>query len=174
VGSEISDSFRYSITHTYVTRHVGDSTQTATLVNAEVGSLDRFAERPSEMSAFCEHCDARLRIALRCRADVRHRRRTHRLLWPVWALLAVLSAWGLVHVLRTGDGLGKADLRLYLTAAATVLFGYSTLRSLVLTQGFDTPEVTRTDDREPYGVHHSWTTPRQEDVSSSATRRPSP
>lgn len=164
MGSEISDRFRYSITHTYVTRHVGDSTQTATLVNAEVGSLDRFDERPSETSVFCEHCDARLRVVLRSTADVRQRRRTHWLLWPAWALLAMLSGWGLVHVLRTGDGLGEADLRLYSTAAATILLGYSTLRSLILTQAFDTPEVTRTDDREPRGVHHSWTTPRQADA----------
>ncbi|MFF9817830.1 hypothetical protein [Streptomyces sp. NPDC014006] len=162
MGSEISDKFQYSITHTYVTRHVGDSTQTATMVNAEVGSLDRFAERPSETSVFCEHCEARLRVVLRSTAHVRQRRRMHRLLWPVWALLAVLSGWGLVHVLRTGDGLGYDDLfGLFFTAAATVLLGYGTLRSLVLTQGFDTPEVTRTDEREPYGVHHSWTTPRQ-------------
>jgi hypothetical protein len=134
------------------------------LVNAEVASLDRFAERPNARSVFCEHCNARLRVVLRSTADVRQRRRTHRLLWPVWALLAVLSGWGLVHELGTGDGLRASDLRLYFTAAATTLFGYSTLRSLILTQGFDTPEVTRTDDRESYGVHHGWTTPRQADA----------
>ncbi|MET7439951.1 hypothetical protein ACWERY_05435 [Streptomyces sp. NPDC004082] len=170
MGSEISDRFRYSITHTYVTRHVGDSTQTATLANAEAGSLARFADRPSEMSVFCEHCDARLRVVLRSTGDVRQRRRTHRLLWPIWAVLAVLSSWGFVHVLRTGDGRGAADLRLYFTAAATVLLGYGALRSLVLTRGFDTPEVTRTDGREPYGVRHSWTTPRQADVEDHRPR----
>lgn len=152
----VLDGFRYCITHTYVTRHVGDSTQTATLVGARVCALNRFADRPSETSEFCEHCDARLRVVLRSAADVRQRRRTHRLLWPVWALLAVMSGWGLVHVLRTGDGLGYDDLfGLLFTAAATVLLGYGTLRSLVLSQGFGTPEVTRTDDREPYGVRHA-------------------
>ncbi|QTE02970.1 hypothetical protein [Streptomyces cyanogenus] len=165
MASEISDRFRYSITHTYVTRHVGDNPQTATLVGSRVGSLDRFADRPSEKSEFCEHCDARLRVVLRSTADVRQRRRTHRLLWPVWALLAVLSGWRLVYVLRTGDGLGYDDtLGLYATAFATVLLGYGTLRSLVLTQGFDTPKVTRTDDREPYGVRHHWTRPPHTDV----------
>ncbi|GGR86063.1 hypothetical protein GCM10010269_26530 [Streptomyces humidus] len=165
MGSEISEGVRYSITHTYVTLRVGDSTRTATLVNAGVGSLDRFAERPSETSVFCEHCDARLRVVLRSTADIRQRRRTHRLLWPVWALLAVLSGWGFVQVVRTGDGLGYDDLfGLFLTGAAAVLLGYNTLRSLVLTQGFDTPEVNRTDDREPYGVQHGWTTPGQADT----------
>ncbi|MFJ4526353.1 hypothetical protein ACIP4Y_36515 [Streptomyces sp. NPDC088810] len=165
MASEVTDRFRYSITHTYVTRRIGDSTQTATLVSSRVSSLARFTDRPSETSEFCEHCDARLRVVLRSTADVRQRRRTHRLLWPVWALLAVSSGWGLVHVLRTGDGLGYDDLfGLFFTAAATVLLGYATLRSLILTQGFDTPEVTRADDREPYGVGHNWTTPRQPDA----------
>jgi hypothetical protein len=164
VASEISDRFRYSITHTHVTRHVGDNTQTATLVGAEARSLDRLADRANERSEHCEHCGARVRVVLRSAADVRRRRRMHRLLWPVWALLAVLSAWGLVQVVRTGDGLGYDDLfGLFVTASGTVLLGYSTLRSLVLTQGFDTPAVNRTDDREPYGVQHGWAAPRPVD-----------
>jgi ribosomal protein S18 acetylase RimI-like enzyme len=126
--------------------------------------LDRFADRTNERSEHCEHCGARVRVLLRSAAEVRRRRRAHRLLWPVWAALVVLSAWGLVQVVRTGDGRGYDDLfGLFFTAAATVLLGYSTLRSLVLTQGFDTPVVTRTDDREPYGVQHGWTTPRPVD-----------
>ncbi|WP_331724318.1 hypothetical protein OG416_36080 (plasmid) [Streptomyces longwoodensis] len=164
MASEISDGFRYSITHTHVTRHVGDNTQTATLIGAEARSLDRFADRTSERSEHCEHCGARVRVLLRSAAEVRRRRRAHRLLWPVWTALAVLSAWGVVQVVRTGDGRGYDDLfGLFFTAVATVLLGYSTLRSLVLTQGFDTPVVTRTDDREPYGVQHGWATPRPVD-----------
>jgi hypothetical protein len=54
VASEISDGFRYSITHTHVTRHVGDNTQTATLIGAEARSLDRFADRANERSEHCE------------------------------------------------------------------------------------------------------------------------
>lgn len=157
MACEISDGFRYSITHTHVTRHVGDNTRTATLVGAEARSLDRFADRANERSEHCEHCGARVRVVLRSAADVRRRRRTHRLLWPVWALLTGLSAWGLVQVVRTGDGRGYDDLfGLFVTAVGAVLLAYSTLRSLVLTQGFDTPVVTRTDDREPYGVQHGW------------------
>ncbi|MGA5037023.1 hypothetical protein ACPCA8_08170 [Streptomyces capoamus] len=162
MASEISDRLRYSVTHTYVTGQAGDSTRTATLVSARAGSLDRFSDRPNETAESCEHCDAQLRVVLRSTADVRRRRSTHRALWPVCAVLALLSTWCLVHVLRTGDGTGSDDLLgLYVTVAATVLLGYATLRSLVLTQAFDTPEVTRTDDREPSGVRHGWTTPRQ-------------
>ncbi|MEU3548146.1 hypothetical protein [Streptomyces longwoodensis] len=111
------------------------------MVGAEARSLDRLADRANERSEHCEHCGARVRVVLRSAADVRRRRRMHRLLWPVRALLAVLSAWGLVQV----------------------VLGYSTLRSLVLTQGFDTPAVNRTDDREPYGVQHGWAAPRPVD-----------
>ncbi|MFD8306879.1 hypothetical protein ACFV29_31735 [Streptomyces sp. NPDC059690] len=165
MAGEISDGFQYSITHTYVTRRVGDSTQTKTLVGAEERSLDRLADRTNERSEHCEQCGARVRVVLRSAAEVRRRRRAHRLLWPVWAVLAVLSGWGLVHVVRTGDGLGYDDLfGLFFTGAGSVLLGYSTLRSLVLTQGFDTPVVTRTDDREPYGVQHGWSPPRPADV----------
>jgi len=133
VAGEISDGFQYSITHTYVTRRVGDSTQTKTLVGAEERSLDRLADRTNERSEHCEQCGARVRVVLRSAAEVRRRRRAHRLLWPVWAVLAVLSGWGLVHVVRTGDGLGYDDLfGLFFTGAGSVLLGYSTLRSLVL------------------------------------------
>ncbi|MBO4253205.1 hypothetical protein [Streptomyces griseorubiginosus] len=159
----LSDGFRYNITHTHVTGQAGDTTRTATLVGT-AGSLERFADRVNERSEFCGHCDARLRVVLRSTAEVRRRRRAHRLLWPVWAVLATLSGWGLVEVLRTGDGRGRADLLALVTLAGTVLLGYATLRSLILTRGFDTPEVRRTDRREPDGVRHGWRAPRQTDA----------
>ena len=64
MADEVSDGFRYNITHTYVTGQAGDSTRTATLVGT-AGSLERFADRVNERSEFCGHCDARLRVVLR-------------------------------------------------------------------------------------------------------------
>lgn len=78
MASEITDRFQYSITHTYVTRRVGDSTQTKTLVGAEGRSLDRLADRTNERSEHCEQCGARVRVVLRSVAEVRRRRRAHR------------------------------------------------------------------------------------------------
>lgn len=169
MADEVSDGFRYNITHTYVTGQAGDTTRTATLVGS-AHSLERFADRASERSVFCEHCDARLRVTLRSKAEVRRRRRMHRLLWPVWALLAVLSGWGVVEVLRTTGGGGNADLFLLPTVAGTALLGYTTLRSLVLTRGFHTPVVCRMDRREPDGVRHDWSEPRKTDAEERATQ----
>ncbi|MEV5435124.1 hypothetical protein AB0K80_03670 [Streptomyces sp. NPDC052682] len=162
MASEVPDRFHYSITHTYVARHVGDSTRSATLVNQGVGSLGRFADRPNETTERCEHCEAQLQVVLRSTADVRQRRRLHAVLCPVWALLAVLTGWGFFRVGGAESTLddGAYLFGFYFNATAALLTGYLTLRSLVLTRCFDTPEVTRTDGKEPYGVHHGWRPPR--------------
>ncbi|MEV6395420.1 hypothetical protein AB0M39_11680 [Streptomyces sp. NPDC051907] len=170
MASEVSDGFRYIVRHTYVTRYFADGgTQTKTLVNAGASRLERFADRPSAAVERCDHCEARLRVTLRSAVDVRRERRPHRVLWKVCALLAVLSGWGVVHVVRTGDGLGGGEfLALAGTVVATVLFGFGALRSLLLTGGFDTPEVTRTDGPEPKGVQHGWGMAPAEDAGAQA------
>ncbi|MFF9165228.1 hypothetical protein ACF081_33890 [Streptomyces longwoodensis] len=106
-----------------------------------------------------------MRVVLGSAAEVCRRRRAYRLLWPVWAVPAAVGGWGLVQVVRIGDGRGYDGLfGLLVTAAGTVLLGSSSLRSLVLTRGFGTPGVSsRRDDREPCGVRHGWAAPRPVD-----------
>lgn len=158
MASGVSDRFRYVLMHTAVIRHTGDGrTLTKTSANSDTSGLDRLADRPSEEVVSCENCSARLRVTLRSAADVERRRRPHRLLWKVGALLTVLSGWGVVEVVRGGDGLGGGEfLAMAGTAVATVLFAWGTLWSLLLTSSFDTPEVARTDGPEPPGVRHGW------------------
>lgn len=158
MASGVSDRFRYVLTHTAVIRHTGDGRRlTKTSANSGTSGLDRLADRPSEEAVSCDHCAARLRVTLRSTADVERRRRPYRLWWKVWVLLAVLSGWGLVEVVRGGDGLGGGEfLAMAGAAVATVAFAWGTLWSLLLTRSFDTPEVARTDGPEPPGVRHGW------------------
>ncbi|GAA4042853.1 hypothetical protein GCM10022233_09900 [Streptomyces shaanxiensis] len=158
MASGVSDRFRYVLTHTAVIRHTGDGrTLTKTSANDRVSGLDRLADRPSEEAVSCDHCAARLRVTLRSAAEVERRRRPYRPLWKVGVLLTVLSGWGLVEVVRGGDGLGDGEfLAMAGSAVATVLFGWGTLWSLLLSRSFDTPEVARTDGPEPTGVRHGW------------------
>ncbi|MFJ4809665.1 hypothetical protein [Streptomyces longwoodensis] len=101
-----------------------------------------------------------MRVVLGSAAEVCRRRRAHRLLWPVWAVPAAVGGWGLVQVVRIGDGRGYDGLfGLLVTAAGTVLLGSSTLRSLVLARGFGTSGVSRRDDRGPCGGRHGWAAP---------------
>ncbi|MFI5685302.1 hypothetical protein [Streptomyces sp. NPDC051636] len=158
MAAEVSGNFEYRITH-IVSQEAGHhDTRTIALTNEDAGRLERFEQCRNETHATCDHCGARLLVALPSFAEVRSERRWHGLLWKVCALATVLSGYGFLHVTRTATGAGYGPgIAFAVTVAATLFFGYRTLISGLLSRSNGGPDVTRVDCREPGSVRHSWT-----------------
>lgn len=158
MAAEVSGAFEYRITHIVSQEGGHNHTRTIALTNEEAGRLERFEQRRNEAHATCDHCGARLLVALPSFAEVRAERRRHGLLWKVCAPATVLSGYGLLHVTRTATSTGYGpQIAFVVTVAATLFFAYRTLISVMLSRGNGAPDVTRVDCRERGNVRHGWT-----------------
>ncbi|MFJ9865978.1 hypothetical protein [Streptomyces sp. NPDC101165] len=158
MAAEVSGTFEYRITH-IVSQEVGHHhTRTIGLTNDEAGRLERFEQNRNETHATCDHCGARLLVALPSFAEVRSERRRHRWWLKVCALATVLSGYGFVHVVRTATSTGYGPyIAFVVTVAATLFFAYRTLISGLLSRTNGGPDVTRVDSRDRRNVRHGWT-----------------
>ncbi|WP_317441103.1 hypothetical protein [Streptomyces collinus] len=130
MAAEVSGTFEYTITHV-VSREGGPyQARTIALPNADAGRLERFEQGRNETRTTCDHCGARLLVALPSFADVRGERRRLGRWWKVCALATVLSGYGFLHVIRTATGTGHGPgIAFAVTVAATLFFAYRTLVS---------------------------------------------
>ncbi|MEV5799665.1 hypothetical protein [Streptomyces collinus] len=158
MAAQVSGTFEYRITH-IVSREGGPyQARTIALTNADAGRLDRFEEGRNETRTTCDHCGARLLVALPSFADVRGERRRHGWWWKVCAVATVLSGYGFLHVIRTSTGTGYGPgVAFAVTVAATLFFAYRTLVSALLSRGDGGPDVTRVEGGERGNVRHGWT-----------------
>ncbi|MFE1885053.1 hypothetical protein [Streptomyces diastatochromogenes] len=158
MAAEVSGTFEYRITHIVSEEGGRDYTRTIALTNDDAGRLERFEQCRNEAHATCDHCGARLLVALPSFAEVRGERRRHGLLWKVCAPATVLSGYGFFHVTRTATSTGYGPGTAFVvTVAATLFFAYRTLISGLLSRSNGGPDVTRVDRRERGNVRHGWT-----------------
>ncbi|MEU1709557.1 hypothetical protein ABZ478_30055 [Streptomyces sp. NPDC005706] len=158
MAAEVSGTFEYRITHIVSQEGRHDHPRTIALTNDDAGRLERLEQRRNEAYATCDHCGARLLVALPSFAEVRGERRRHGLLWKVCAPATVLSGYGFLHMTRTATGTGHGPgIAFVVTVAATLFFAYRTLISGMLSRSNGGPDVTPVDRRELGNVRHSWT-----------------
>ncbi|NEC92012.1 hypothetical protein [Streptomyces sp. SID12501] len=156
MAAEVTGSFEYRITHS-ISRESGNRpSRTICLSNAMTGCLERFDKRVNETVETCDHCGARLLVALPSFAEVRRQQRVHGVLWKVYALATILCGYGFLQVIHmTGKGSGPL-FAFCVTVCATLFFAYLTLLSGLGSVTMGGPDVTRVDNRDHGDISHRW------------------